>query len=183
MICLFFVPVWSVCWSKNIHAKYIMIHLQSFVLIFWFIHWISFFDHQNLFVLVQYLFFEDCLTQYNPFCTPIISSNRITRAHYDNMIIKNGRFSQRRKYFFWCKCHDEFIITTLLYPYFIFKAVFITCSHSFLYRLVLICTRTDIMNSDLIFFFNVICHKKESKTKYEKNLMIEKWDSMNKSKN
>ena len=33
-ICLFFVPVRSVCWSKNIYANYIMIYLQSFVLIF-----------------------------------------------------------------------------------------------------------------------------------------------------
>ena len=39
-ISLFIVLVQSLCWSTNISAKYIMIHLQSFVIIFWFIHWI-----------------------------------------------------------------------------------------------------------------------------------------------
>ena len=42
----FFFRVRSVCLSKNIYAKYTRIHLQSFVLILWFIHWISLFDHQ-----------------------------------------------------------------------------------------------------------------------------------------
>ena len=50
IICLFF-SVRSVCWIKNVYAKYIMIYLQSYIFIFWFIHKISFFDHQNFFVL------------------------------------------------------------------------------------------------------------------------------------
>ena len=30
------------------------------------------------------------MTQSDPFCTSIITSNLITRAHYDDIIIKNG---------------------------------------------------------------------------------------------
>ena len=88
-------------------------------------------------LLVQYWFSEDQLTQSNPFCTSIISSYQITRAHSDIIIIKNRHCSQIITYFGWCKCHDEFRITTSLYPYFIFKAVFTTCYHSFPYSWVL----------------------------------------------
>ena len=69
-------------------------------------------------VLVWYWFSEDFLTQSNPFCTSIISSNQNTRAHSDNIIIKNGHFSQRRTYIGWCKCHDEFRIATSSEPFF-----------------------------------------------------------------
>ena len=64
--------------------------------------------------LVWYWFSEDHLTQYNPFCTSIITSNQITRAHSDYIIIKNGHCSQRRTSVGWCKCHDEFRIATSL---------------------------------------------------------------------
>ena len=38
-------------------------------------------------ILVRYWFSEDQLTQSNPFCTSIISSFHITRAHYDDIIV------------------------------------------------------------------------------------------------
>ena len=88
-------------------------------------------------VLDRYWFSGDCLTQSNPFCTSIISSNQITWIHSDDIIIKNWDFSERRTPVGWFKYHNEFIIATSLYPYFIFNAVFVTCSHSFLYSLVL----------------------------------------------
>ena len=65
-------------------------------------------------LLFRYWFSEDQMTQYIPFCTPIISSYQITRVHYDNIIIKNGHFSQRRINVGWCKWHDEFRIATSL---------------------------------------------------------------------
>ena len=46
------------------------------------------------FLLVLYWFSEDHLTQYNPFFTSIISSDQITRAHYDDIIINNGHCSK-----------------------------------------------------------------------------------------
>ena len=46
-------------------------------------------------ILVRYWFSEDFLTQSNPFCTYIISSNQINRAHSDNIIINNGHCSHR----------------------------------------------------------------------------------------
>ena len=90
-------------------------------------------------VIVGYWFFGGFLTQYNPFCTSIISLNQITRAYSDNIIINNGHCSHGRTLCFWCKWHDEFIIATLLYPYFIIvlKVFFVTGSHSFPYSLVL----------------------------------------------
>ena len=48
-------------------------------------------------ILVGLWFSEEFLTQSNPFYTSIISSNQITRAHYDDIIIKNGHGSHRRK--------------------------------------------------------------------------------------
>ena len=41
-------------------------------------------------VLVGYWLSEVFLTQYNPFCYSIISSSHTTRAHSNNIIIKNG---------------------------------------------------------------------------------------------
>ena len=64
-ICLFFVQFWSVFWITNIYANYIMIHLQYFVTMFWFIHWISFFDHHNLFVLVFWFIYWILLFDHN----------------------------------------------------------------------------------------------------------------------
>ena len=61
------------------------------------------------------------MTQSNPFCTYIISSNQISRAHSDNIIIKNGLCSHRRRLGRLFNYHDEFIIVTSLYPYFFFK--------------------------------------------------------------
>ena len=89
--------------------------------------------------LVWYWFAEHFLTQSSPFCTSIISSNQITRAHYDNIIINNGHCYHRRTLCGWCKHHYEFIISTSLYPYSLifFEAVFVNGSHSFLYSLVL----------------------------------------------
>ena len=49
-------------------------------------------------ILVRYWFSEDFLTQSNPFCTYIISSNQINRAHSDNIIINNGHCSHRGKF-------------------------------------------------------------------------------------
>ena len=43
-------------------------------------------------IIVRYSFSEDCLTQSNPLCTSIISSNQITRAHPNDIIIKNVHF-------------------------------------------------------------------------------------------
>ena len=88
-------------------------------------------------VLVWYWFSEDFLNQPNHFCSSIISSNNITREHYDDIIIKNGHCSHKITSVGWCKCHDKFRITASLYPYFIFKAIFVTGSHSFLYSLLL----------------------------------------------
>ena len=93
---------------------------------------------KSIFPKVVYSCIPTQLTQSNPFCTSIISSNQITRAHSDNIIIKNSHLSQIRTSVGWGKCHDEFIIATSLYPYFIFLiAIFMTCSHRFLYSLVL----------------------------------------------
>ena len=49
---VFFVRIQPVFWSTNIFAKYLRIHLQWSIIAFWFIHWISLFDH-NIF---SYLF-------------------------------------------------------------------------------------------------------------------------------
>ena len=74
----------------------------------------------GILVLVLYWLYKDCLTQYNPFCTSIISSNQITKEYSDNFIINHGHFYQRRTYVGWRTFHDEFIIAKSLYPYFIF---------------------------------------------------------------
>ena len=64
----------------------------------------------GLHILVWYWFSEYQLTQSNPFCTSIISSNQITRAHNDNIIINNGHCSKIRISFGWCKCYGEKLV-------------------------------------------------------------------------
>ena len=103
-------------------------------------------------VLVRYWFSKDCLTQLNPFCAYIISSNQITRAHSDNIIINNGHCSQRITSVGWCKCHDKFRIATSLYPYFIIKKI---CFHNMFPQLLVHpsteCTYTDTVHYDPFF--------------------------------
>ena len=43
-------------------------------------------------ILVWYWFSEDQLTQSNPFCASIISSNQIIMAHSGDIVIKNGLY-------------------------------------------------------------------------------------------
>ena len=76
-------------------------------------------------VLVVYWFSEGFLTQFISFCT----------SNIDDIIIEKGYCSHRRKLCGCCKFHDDFRITTSLYPF--KKTVFVTGSHTLLYSLVL----------------------------------------------
>ena len=87
------------------------------------------------FLISKMLFLPEILTQTNPTFTSFISSNQITRAHYEDIIIKNGHCSQRIKLYGWCKCHGEFIIATSLYYYLIKKSVFVTGHYNSSYSL------------------------------------------------
>ena len=115
-------------------------------------------------VIVWYWFSEDFLTQSNPFFTSNISSKKITRAHYDDIIIKNDRFYQKITYVGWCKYHDEFIFVMLLYYYFIFQIIFCDWFPQISVHPSSECTLAETLNSDRIIFFDKTCHKKQSQT-------------------
>ena len=115
-------------------------------------------------LLVRYWFSYDFSTQCNPFCTSIISSNQITRANADNIVINNGRCYQRRTYVGWCKCHDELRIATSLYPYFIFKICFCAVFPQRPVQPSTECTCTETLHYDPILFFDRICYKTQSQT-------------------
>ena len=110
-------------------------------------------------VLFRYWFSEDCLTQSNPFCTSIISSNQITMAHSDDITIKNCYCYQRRKFVVLCKCYDEFRTATLMYPYFFFFKIWF---HDMFPQLPVqpstTWTRTYTLHSDPILFLDGTCH-------------------------
>ena len=141
-----------------------MVHL---IYIWYFCRKINTLDHLYIRVfltlLLGYWFSKDILNQSNPLCTYIISSNHITLAHSDNIFISNGHFYYRNTLCVWCKCYNEFIIATSLYTYLIFKAFFVTVSHSFLYSLVInVCSLTPwILTLSYFLIENAIKHNRK----------------------
>ena len=90
---------WLLLFSHNIIVKFLFCCVEPlFVYMNVLIHGIKY--SRLLFVmegeLDRYWFSKDCLNQFKPFCTSIISFNRITRAHSDGITTKNVHFSLRR---------------------------------------------------------------------------------------
>ena len=96
------------------------------------------------------------MTQSNPFCNSIISSYHITKSHYDDIIIKNGR------------CSDVIVtfISFLSYLRGVFPQLPVHPSTE--------CTRTDTLHSDPFLFFDRTCHKTQSQTNRHPSI---KWHS------
>ena len=110
-------------------------------------------------VLFGYCFYEKILNQSNPFCTYIISSNQITRAHSDDTIINNGHFSHRKN----CVAYVSDMMSSELWCNFtpislLFKSYFCDWFPQLPVQPRTECTRTDTLNSDPIIFFYETCH-------------------------
>ena len=99
------------------------------------------------------------MTQSDPFCTSIITPSQITRAYYNDTIIKNRYFLKEEHILAYV---SSMMISELQRHcnHFSFKKMFfyVTCSHSFLYSLVMnVHTLTPCIPTH--FYFYGTCHK------------------------
>ena len=87
--------------------------------------------------------------------------------NYENIIVKNGNCSQIIIYVGWCKYHDEFRISTSLYPNLIIKKyLFCDWFSQLPIHPSTKCTRTETLHFDYILFFDGTCQKKLSQTNW-----------------
>ena len=116
------------------------------------------------------LFLRGLFDPIKPLGISINSTNEITRAHSEDIIIKNGHCSHKRTLCGWFKCDDEFIITTSLYPYFIFLSSFRDRFPQLPVQHRTECTCTDTLHSNPIFFFHGMCHKTQPQTNHHPSI-------------